>query len=125
MKELKKAITCTPEQEPAACLAKLIAENRKSIKFPVYPGMLSKRDISELDLTQRSYNCLKRGGIETIGDIVDRIERTEDLMSYRNLGKKSAQEIMYKIYLFQYSLLPQQKKKTYLNEVLSLNTISL
>ena len=123
MKELKKAITCTPEQEPAACLAKLIAESGKSIKFPVYPGMLSGRDISELDLSQRSYNCLKRGEIETVGDIVDRIERTEDLMTYRNLGKKSAQEIMYKVFLFQYSILSQNKRESFLNDVFMLNRV--
>src|SRR5690606_33059510 len=46
--------------------------------------------IEELDLSVRSYNCLKRAGINVVEELVRRTE--EDMMKVRNLGKKSLQE---------------------------------
>ena len=51
--------------------------------------------IEDLDLTQRSYNCLKREGIHTIGELVDRSER--DLLNIRNFGQKSIDEVKDKL----------------------------
>lgn len=51
--------------------------------------------IEELDLTCRSYNCLKRSNINTIEDLVKKSE--DDLMKARNLGKKSINEIIEKL----------------------------
>jgi DNA-directed RNA polymerase subunit alpha len=51
--------------------------------------------IDELDLSVRSYNCLKRANINTIGELVK--HSTEDLMKVRNLGKKSLEEIVSKL----------------------------
>lgn len=51
--------------------------------------------IEELDLSVRSYNCLKRQGIETIHQIIDR--NRADVEKIRNLGKKSFKEILQKI----------------------------
>lgn len=51
--------------------------------------------IEDLDLTVRSYNCLKRGGINTIHDITERTE--EDLLKIRNMGRKSFEEIVDKL----------------------------
>src|SRR5690606_12615863 len=45
--------------------------------------------IEELDLSVRSYNCLKRAGINTVEELTRRTE--EDMMKVRNLGKKSLQ----------------------------------
>ena len=47
--------------------------------------------IEELELGVRSYNCLKRVGIETIGDLVSRTET--ELASIPNFGKKSIEEV--------------------------------
>ena len=47
--------------------------------------------IEELNLTVRSYNCLKRAGIDTVGELIRKTE--EDMMKVRNLGKKSLQEV--------------------------------
>ncbi len=49
------------------------------------------RQIEDLDLSVRSYNCLKRAGINTIGELTEKTE--EDMMKIRNLGKKSLKEI--------------------------------
>jgi len=52
--------------------------------------------IEELDLSVRSYNCLKRAGINTVEELVDKSE--EEMMKMRNLGKKSLEEVQNKIY---------------------------
>jgi DNA-directed RNA polymerase subunit alpha len=51
--------------------------------------------IEELDLTVRSYNCLKREGIHTVGELVSRSEA--DLMDIRNFGAKSIDEVKAKL----------------------------
>ena len=51
--------------------------------------------IEELDLSVRSYNCLKRAGIATILELTDKTE--EDMMKVKNLGKKSLKEIKEKL----------------------------
>lgn len=51
--------------------------------------------IEELDLSQRSYNCLKRAGIQTVIELAEKTE--EDMMKYKNLGKKSFKEIKDKL----------------------------
>jgi len=58
--------------------------------------------IEELDLSVRSYNCLKRAGINTIEDLVRKTE--EDMLKIRNLGKKSLAEIKEKLGNFGLSL---------------------
>lgn len=51
--------------------------------------------IEELDLSVRSYNCLKRAGINTVQELVMKTE--EDMMKVRNLGKKSLEEVEQKL----------------------------
>ena len=51
--------------------------------------------IEELDLSVRSFNCLKRAGINTVEDLINKSE--EDMMKVRNLGRKSLDEVVGKI----------------------------
>ena len=51
--------------------------------------------IEELDLSVRSYNCLKRAGINTVDELVQRNE--EEMMKVRNLGRKSLEEVQQKL----------------------------
>jgi len=51
--------------------------------------------IEELDLSVRSFNCLKRAGINTVEDLANKTE--EDMMKVRNLGRKSLEEVMKKL----------------------------
>ena len=51
--------------------------------------------IEELDLSVRSFNCLKRAGINTVADLVSKSEA--EMMRVRNLGKKSLEEVVNKI----------------------------
>ncbi len=54
--------------------------------------------IEELDLSVRSFNCLKRAGINTVEDLTNKTE--EDMMKVRNLGKKSLDEVIKKLHSF-------------------------
>jgi len=58
--------------------------------------------IEELNLTQRSYNCLKREGIHTVGELTARSEA--DLMDIRNFGQKSITEVKEKLAELGFSL---------------------
>ncbi|MBR5479994.1 MAG: DNA-directed RNA polymerase subunit alpha [Clostridia bacterium] len=51
--------------------------------------------IEELDLSVRSFNCLKRAGINTVEDLISRTQ--EDMMKVRNLGNKSLEEVINKL----------------------------
>ncbi|MDI9466007.1 DNA-directed RNA polymerase subunit alpha [Candidatus Darwinibacter acetoxidans] len=56
---------------------------------------LMEMTVEELDLSVRSYNCLKRAGINTVDELIRKTE--EDMMKVRNLGKKSLAEIKEKL----------------------------
>ncbi len=58
--------------------------------------------IEELDLSVRSFNCLKRAGINTVEDLISKSE--EDMMKVRNLGRKSLEEVVYKLSTLGFSL---------------------
>lgn len=62
--------------------------------------------IEELDLSVRSYNCLKRAGINTVEDLTNRTE--EDMMKVRNLGRKSLEEVLQKLHALGLSLAPSE-----------------
>jgi len=62
--------------------------------------------IEELDLSVRSYNCLKRAGINTVEDLISRTE--EDMMKVRNLGRKSLEEVVNKLKALGLSLAPSE-----------------
>jgi DNA-directed RNA polymerase subunit alpha len=51
--------------------------------------------IEEMDFSVRSYNCLKREGIGTVGDLIQRTE--QDLLDIRNFGQKSIDEVKMKL----------------------------
>ena len=58
--------------------------------------------IDELDLSVRSFNCLKRAGINTVEDLINKSE--EDMMKVRNLGRKSLEEVIAKRNSFGFTL---------------------
>lgn len=70
------------------------AEHRESPESSESEGLLDS-PIEEMDFSVRTYNCLKRAGINTVGDLTARSE--EDMMKVRNLGKKSLEEVMQKL----------------------------
>lgn len=63
--------------------------------------------IEELDMSVRSFNCLKRAGIDTVEDLINKTE--EDMMKVRNLGKKSLEEIINKLESLGLELKPSEE----------------
>ena len=62
--------------------------------------------IEELDLSVRSYNCLKRAGINTVEDLT--LRKEEEMMKVRNLGRKSLDEVCNKIKSLGFSFAPDE-----------------
>ena len=58
-------------------------------------GKILEMTIEELDLSVRSFNCLKRAGINTVEDLINKTE--DDMMKVRNLGRKSLEEVINKL----------------------------
>lgn len=63
--------------------------------------------IEELDLSVRSFNCLKRAGINTVNDLIEKSE--EEMMKVRNLGKKSFDEVREKLTTLGFSLIREEE----------------
>jgi len=63
--------------------------------------------IEELDLSVRSYNCLKRAGINSVEDLANKTE--EDMMKVRNLGRKSLEEVLNKMAELGLALRPSEE----------------
>ena len=59
-------------------------------------GRVLEMTIEELDMSVRSFNCLKRAGIDTVEDLTNRTE--EEMIKVRNLGKKSLEEVIQKLH---------------------------
>ena len=59
-------------------------------------GKVLEMTIEELDMSVRSFNCLKRAGIDTVEDLTNKTE--EDMIKVRNLGKKSLEEVIQKLH---------------------------
>ena len=70
--------------------AEIMVEREETIKEKVL-----EMTIEELDMSVRSFNCLKRAGIDTVEDLINRTE--EEMMKVRNLGKKSLEEVILKL----------------------------
>ena len=63
--------------------------------------------IEELDLSVRSFNCLKRAGINTVEDLTNKTE--EEMMKVRNLGRKSLEEVFQKLNELGFQLKPSEE----------------
>ena len=65
-------------------------------------GKIREMSIEDMDLSVRSYNCLKRANIHTVDDLTKKTE--DDMLKVRNLGKKSLDEVIYKLKTYGLSL---------------------
>jgi len=100
--------TLKPE-EAISCAAKILSEHLVqfvSLTDQVMPvsmiqpeednkGKVLEMTIEELELSVRAYNCLKRAGINSVAELVQRNQ--EDMMKVRNLGRKSLEEVEQKL----------------------------
>lgn len=77
-----------------------LSENAKTAEVMVEKevdekGKVLEMNIDELELSVRSYNCLKRAGINTVEELTNKT--SEDMMKVRNLGRKSLEEVLAKL----------------------------
>ncbi|MBR2338905.1 MAG: DNA-directed RNA polymerase subunit alpha [Clostridia bacterium] len=110
-------------QEAVSLAAKIITEHLQlfvDLSGETYAGdsiMVEKDDkgkekalemtIEELDLSVRSFNCLKRAGINTVEDLINKTE--DDMMKVRNLGRKSLEEVINKLASLGFSLRDEEE----------------
>ena len=78
------SILVITEEEEEEVVEELSEEAKKRIEYLNMP-------VSDLELSVRSYNCLQAAKIDTIRDLVQKTE--QDMLKYRNFGKKSLNEI--------------------------------
>ncbi len=90
--------------------------------FNIYlNSRMSETPLEALELGVRAYNSLKRAGFSTVGDLTEAIAGGVQISRLRNCGAKSCREIMEKLFLYQYSSLPQEKRADYIMEVVRMN----
>jgi DNA-directed RNA polymerase alpha subunit len=78
--------------------------------------------IIDLDFSVRAFNCLRRAGRITVGDVVEVINSRE-LVHYRNLGRKTAGEIKTKLLSYAYAKLNNEEKMRFWYDVLAKNDL--
>ena len=71
-------------------------------KSPDIRDKVLEMTIEELDLSVRSFNCLKRANINTVEDLISKTE--DEMMKVRNLGRKSLEEVINKLAMMGLSL---------------------
>jgi DNA-directed RNA polymerase subunit alpha len=86
-----------------------IEEEKESIRLSI-PEEKYNMPVDQLDLSVRTMNCLRRAGITTVGEIISRGEK--ELLSLRNFGQKSNQEIEERLNSLGLSLYPQTEEST-------------
>ena len=89
-KVLSEHLTLLIDLSENAKTAEIMVEKEDNEKEKVL-----EMNIDELELSVRSYNCLKRAGINTVEELCNRT--SEDMMKVRNLGRKSLEEVLAKL----------------------------
>ena len=113
----------TTEIEDNPLMCQWIKDRHWIFKYYVYPETAyMKEPLEVLGLKVRAYNCLKRAGYQTIGDVAEKIGSLSQLLKLRGLGKQTAAEIVVKIFLYQYSNLKPEKRMEYFLDILELNS---
>lgn len=85
------------------------------------------KDIEVLDLRVRAYNCLRRNGYNTIDNLVNGVYTKENesskrqLLRLRNLGRNTAEEILLKLFYYQFNVLSDERKKSYMKKIVEAN----
>lgn len=93
----------------------------KNVKVTVgFAGSACNTGIENLDLSVRSYNALRRAGINTLGELIDRMNQGE-LKCIRNLGAKSYSEIQTKMLVYGFETLSEGEKKAFFYDLVENN----
>lgn len=82
-----------------------ISEKKELVSHPAIPEEQFNIPVEQLNLSVRTLNCLRRGGIATLGELISKQEK--ELMALRNFGQKSKQEIVERLGAMGLSLVPE------------------
>ncbi|MCQ2510557.1 MAG: DNA-directed RNA polymerase subunit alpha, partial [Lachnospiraceae bacterium] len=90
-----------------------LSENAKTAEVMIevqddQKGKVLEMNIDELELSVRSYNCLKRAGINTVEELCNKT--SDDMMKVRNLGRKSLEEVLAKLKELGLQLSPSEEQ---------------
>ena len=108
--------------EPKADMEAFMLRKSGRFRFPIYINeKLYDTGIEVLELSVRASNCLEQAGYTTIGKLVEKIDKGEDLKRFRNCGAKTVDEIMEQLFCYQYSQLKEEKKVKYIRRLMELN----
>ena len=115
---------------PSGTMIGFLRHHNKRITFNVNFSKDEKaEDISALDISVRANHCLRRAGYHTIGELVNGITAKPDeegsktkLLKLRNLGSKTAEEILLMIMCYQFKILPEKERRAFVGEIVSLNS---
>ncbi|MCR5236582.1 MAG: DNA-directed RNA polymerase subunit alpha [Lachnospiraceae bacterium] len=89
-KVLSEHLNLFVDLSDAASRAEVMSAKKEDVKVDVM-----NMSIDELELSVRSYNCLKRAGINTVSELTDKT--SDEMMKVRNLGRKSLEEVLEKL----------------------------
>ncbi len=89
-KVLSEHLNLFVDLSDAASLAEVMSAKKEDVKVDVM-----NMSIDELELSVRSYNCLKRAGINTVSELTNKT--SDEMMKVRNLGRKSLEEVLEKL----------------------------
>ena len=96
--------------------AQTVVAEKKEESTEGIPARVAEAPIEELELTVRAYNCLKRAGITKVGDILKKMEKgEEEMLSIRNFGKKSLDELVEKLREKNYLTVPGVDLSAYMS----------
>ena len=109
-------------------IEEILEKNKKMFHFQVmFNGEQLDQEIEVLDLRVRGYNCLKRHGFNTLRDLVNGVETKDDatskkqLLRVRNLGRNTAEEILMKLFYYQFQILSDEGKRKYMQRIVETN----
>ena len=90
--------------------------------FPIYYNKkLAETPIEALDLSPRPYNCLKRANYNYVGELAEATSEGDIGKRIRNCGTKSVREIMEHLFIYQYEILPPDRREKFLRDVVTMN----
>lgn len=108
--------------EPKADMEAFMLRKSGRFRFSIYINDdIYNTSIDVLELSVRASNCLHQAGYTTVGKLVEKIDKGEDLKRFRNCGAKTVDEIMEQLFCYQYSQLKEEKKVKYIRRLLELN----
>ena len=109
-------------------IEEILMANRKLFRYRVsFTHEELQQEIDVLDLSARASNCLKRYGFHTLDHLVNGVYTKDDatskrqLLRIRNLGKGTADEILLKLFFYQFQILPETSRKAYMKQVQEVN----